>query len=264
VAVKNLNEEKIQNIVKTLSNDWAQKYQAANKRGPSAAESLLVNPSAGLSFLLENGFARAGGEQAGYGTFAVQALKEVEKDRGSYDKFIELDYAPNVLWERFVKSCNQEGVGINRKINEGVVKGFVKLASVSIHHNPFEQIGLNIVSNTVDAFLSLRNISGIGDKIASFITRDVITILDVEDKIAPEDHVLIQPIDRWIKGMASLFWPELRNRAPSWLVALKIVAKCREYGCSDARFNQGAWMYGSSEIQNTNRISEGMFSGLYV
>ncbi len=257
-----MNEEKVRSIVKSLSEGWAQKYQSAHERGPSAAKGLLTDPRAGLSFILANGFARAGGEQAGYGSFAVQALIEVEKVQGSYEKFIELDNAPKVLWGKFVQLCNQKGIGVNQKNNEGVVKGSVKLAQVSIHHNPFEHIGLNIVSNTVDTFLLLRNMPGIGDKIASFITRDVVTILDVENKIAPENQVLIQPVDRWIKGFAGLFWEELKGRAPSWLISLKIVAKCTEYGCSAARFNQGAWMFGSSVIEDTNQISEAVFAKL--
>lgn len=258
--MRKLNEEKVKNIIKTLSEDWAQKYQSENNRGPSAARVFLTNPRAGLSFILANGFARAGGEQAGYGSFAVQALEDVEKIQGSYEKFVQLGNAPEVVWSRFVQLCNQKGIGINQKNNEGVVKGSVKLAQKSIHHNPFEHIGINVVSNTVDTFLLLRNIPGIGDKIASFITRDIVTILDVENKIEPQNQVLIQPIDRWIKGFAGLFWEELKGRAPSWLVSLKIVAKCREYGCSAARFNQGAWMYGSSVIEDTNRISEAAFA----
>ena len=257
-----MNDEKVRSIVKSLSEEWAQKYQSAHERGSNAAKGLLSNPSAGLSFILANGFARAGGEQAGYASFAVKGLIEVEKVRGSYEKFIELDNAPEVLWGKFVQLCTQNGVGINQKINEGVVKGSVGIAQGSIHHNPFEQMGLTVVSNTVDTFLLLRNISGIGDKIASFITRDVVTILDVENKIAPENQVLIQPVDRWIKGFAGFFWEELKDRAPSWLISLKIVAKCKEYGCSAARFNQGAWMYGSSVIKDTNRISEAALAEL--
>jgi hypothetical protein len=255
-----LNEEKVQSIVKSLSEGWAQKYQSVHERGPGAAKVLLASPHAGLRFILENGFARAGGEQAGYGSFALQALIDVEKVHGSYEKFIELTNAPELLWNKFIQLCTQKRIGINQKINKGVVKGSVKLAQISIHHNPFEHLGLNVVSNTADTFLLLRNISGIGDKIASFIARDIVTILDVENEIAPENQFLIQPIDRWIKGFATLFWEELKGRAPPWLVSLKIVAKCKEYGCSAARFNQGAWMYGSSVIKDTNRISELAFA----
>lgn len=260
--MRKLNEEKVKSIVKKLSEGWAQKYQSENGRGPNAAKGLLTNPRAGLSFILANGFARAGGEQAGYGAFAVQALLEVEKTHESYGNFVQLDNAPEIVWNKFVQLCNQKGIGINQKNNEGVVKGSVKLAQKSVHHNPFEHLGLNVVSNTVDAFLLLRNISGIGDKIASFITRDIVTILDVENKIAPQNQILIQPIDRWIKGFAGLFWEELKGRSPPWLVSLQIVAKCTEYGCSAARFNQGAWMFGSSVIEDTNQISEAAFAKL--
>jgi len=251
-----LNEEKAKNIVEILSKDWAERYQSEHGRGPTAAKSLLHNAQAGLNFVLRNSFARAGGEQAGYGRIATQALGKSVRIIGAYDKFIQLTDAPEAVWSKFIQVCNQEGIGINQKINEGVVKGIMKLAQNSVHHNPFEHIGRRVVPNTVDAFLLLRNISGIGDKVASFITRDIVTILDVEDKVAAQNQILLQPIDRWIHGVAILLWKELEGRAPPWLIALKVVTKCKEYECSPARFNQGAWMYGSSVIKDTSRISD--------
>jgi hypothetical protein len=106
----------------------------------------------------------------------------------------------------------------------------------------------------------VRNIVGIGDKVASFIMRDIVTILNLEERIVSGHQILLQPVDRWIHGISSYVWNNLGERAPTWLIALTVVTKCREYGFSPARFNQGAWMYGSSIIVDTEKIPQGMSS----
>jgi len=251
-----IDEEK--RVFRILSNEWAQRYQVEHKRGPSAANQLRDNPQSGLGFLLENGFARAGGEQAGYGSIAGQALEESVRENESYDNLLQQADAPEIVWNQFTRICNQKGIGINQKINRGVVNGLVKLAQNSIDLNPFKHLGVAVITNPVDAFLQLRRIKGIGDKITSFFLRDIVTVLDIEREISPECNILFQPIDRWIQGMSKCLWPELENRAPPWLVAWKIVIKCKEYSCSSLRFNQGAWKYGSSQIVDTEKIPEGM------
>jgi hypothetical protein len=252
------DEETRKKIVKILCEEWAERYQQKHGRGPTAANLLLKSPQAGLRFVLTNGFARAGGEQAGYGDIAAQALDSSIVANGDYDKLIQLNDAPEILWSNFVQICNEKQVGINAKINEGVVKGLVKLAQNSVNLNPFEHLGSQVAEDTVGTFMLLRNILGIGDKVASFITRDIVTILGLEERIVSGHQILLQPVDRWIHGISSSLWNNLGERAPAWLTALTVVTKCREYGFSPARFNQGAWMYGSSIIVNTERIPQGM------
>lgn len=252
------DEEQKRNIVKTLCEEWAERYQQEHKRGPSAAELLLNSPQAGMNFVLRNGFARAGGEQAGYGDIAVQSLNDSIMVCNSYQKLMQLENASEIVWARFVQICAEKRIGNNQMINEGVVKGTVKLAQKSAHFNPFEQLGSTVVADTIGTFMLLRNIHGIGDKVASFIMRDIVTILDVENKIVVQNQILLQPIDRWIQGMAAFIWNDLGHRTPFWLTALRVVTKCREYGFSPARFNQGAWKYGSSTIVETQRIPKGI------
>lgn len=249
------NERK---IIEILSEEWAKQYQNEYRKGPSARRKLLSDPLEGLKFLLENAFARAGGEQAGYGTIAVKALERAIRTHGTYVKFMRLNNPGDIVWSEFKQICEKRGYGINRRLNEGVVKGLVKLAKIakSLNFNPFKYLASKIESDTLSAFLILRNIRGIGDKIASFILRDMVTILDIEEKIDSQYQILLQPIDRWVHGIAIYLWSDLRGRAPSWAIALKIVTKCKEYGRSPARFNQGAWMYGSAVIKNTKKIPQ--------
>jgi hypothetical protein len=252
------DEETREKIVKIFCMEWAERYQQKHNRGPAAAKLLLNDPRAGLKFVLANGFARAGGEQAGYGDIASQALDDSIVANSDYDKFMRLNNAPEIVWNSFVQICNEKQVGINAKINEGVVKGLVKLAQNSVSLNPFEHLGLKVVEDTIGTFMLLRNILGIGDKVASFITRDIVTILSLEERIVSGHLILLQPVDRWIYGISSYIWNTPGERIPTWLVALIAVTKCREYGLSPARFNQGAWMYGSSIIVDTEKIPHGM------
>jgi hypothetical protein len=253
-----LNEERRKRIVNVLSGEWAECYQRENRRRHGSAESLLRNPRSGLVFVLGNAFARAGGEQAGYGDIAVQALDRSVIANGDYNKLMRLNDAPEIAWSSFVRICNEKQVGTNSKINKGVVKGLVKLAQNSVNLNPFEHLSSKMVEDTVGAFMLLRDIHGIGDKVASFITRDIVSILDLEERIVAKHQILLQPVDMWIHGISSSLWNNLGERAPTWLIALTVVTKCREYGFSPVRFNQGAWMYGSSRIVDTKKISEGI------
>jgi hypothetical protein len=252
------DEETRKKVVKILCEEWAEQYQQKHSRGSAAAKLVLNDPRAGLKFVLTNGFARAGGEQAGYGDMAAQALDSSIIANGDYDKLMRLNDAPEIVWNNFLQICDNKHVGVNAKVNEGVVKGLVRLAQNSVNLNPFEHLGSKVVKDTLGTFMLLRNILGIGDKVASFITRDIVTILSLEERIVSEYQILLQPVDRWIHGISSSLWNNLGQRAPTWLIALTVVTKCREYRFSPARFNQGAWMYGSSIIVDTKKIPQGM------
>jgi hypothetical protein len=249
-----INELQQRRIIVRLSTEWAIKYKMENSRGPDAAKALTNNPIEGLAFFLENSFARAGGEQAGYGNIAKKALYLMAKN-GGYISLMEKTEAANLLWDEFREICHNQGIGENKKLNELVVKGLAKLAQESSDFNPFKELSNKLPSDTIDAFLLLRSIHGIGDKIAAFILRDIVSIQNIEDKIKNEDLILVQPIDRWVNGIAQYIWGYLPDRTPNWLVASKIISQCQKYGCRPTSFNQGAWKYGSSQIVDTNRIT---------
>ncbi len=245
-------------VVIKLSTEWSLKYKQEHNRGPEAAKDLLNDPVKGLAFFLENSFARAGGEQAGYGIIASKALYSCIIDESSYEALMKQDNACDLVWKSFVLICNEKGFKKNDKLNEPVVKGLVKLAQKSSYLNPFKELSSKIPENMIEAFFLLRNIYGIGDKIASFNLRDVVSIMNMENKIKPQDQILIQPVDRWVNGIAGYIWGYLPERTPYWLVAYKIISECEKYGCLPTSFNQGAWKYGSSVIVDTKRITEVM------
>jgi len=235
---------------------WADYYQKEHKRTPKWLPLLLENPQRGLEFFLHNGFARAGGEQAGYGNIAVKALGNCVSSTGSYQALIEKDNAPEIVWVEFEKICEKQGKGVNKRVNEGVIKGLIKLSKESFqyNYNPFRYMINKIESSMTDAFLTLRNIKGIGDKIASFLLRDIVCILDAEMKIPLKHRIFLQPIDRWIKGIAKYLWKDINERTPDWVIAQRIVDKCEEFEISGVRFNQGAWQYCVTEVKKMKNL----------
>jgi integrase len=70
-----VNQNHQQRIMEKLAGEWASIYQKEHKKAPRIAPSLVRNPQKGLEYFLGDGFARAGGEQAGYGKIAVEVLR---------------------------------------------------------------------------------------------------------------------------------------------------------------------------------------------
>ncbi|NWF87041.1 hypothetical protein HXY32_04450 [Candidatus Bathyarchaeota archaeon] len=252
----NLTEQKY--IMELFAGNWAEKYQKEHYRTPQEAPSLLGTAQKGLEYFLRNGFARAGGEQAGYGDIAIKALNNCVKSMGSYAIFMIKEDSPEILWFEFEGLCKKQGKGANKRVNEGVIKGFIKLAKESFqnNYNPFSYVANKIHSSMTDAFLTLRNIKGIGDKISAFLLRDIVCILDIEAKVRFEHRIFLQPIDRWIKEAAICLWEDLGERTPNWVIALRIIDKCNDFGVSGVRFNQGAWQYGVTEVKDVGKLRD--------
>jgi len=76
--------------------------------------------------------------------------------------------------------------------------GLVELAKMSYEEsaNLLLFFRSKIEKYVPDAFILLRKIKGIGDKIAAFILRDVVTVLSLEEKIPRQHQVFLQPVDR--------------------------------------------------------------------
>lgn len=244
-------------LMEWFARKWATIYQKEHNKNPSVAPLLLDNAQVGLEYFLRDGFARAGGEQAGYGDIAVGAFRNCLYSIGNYKTFIQKENSPEMVWKEFERLCKMQGIGVNKKLNEGVIKGLITLGKESLNndYNPFGYITQKIQNSMTDAFLALRNIKGIADKVASFLLRDMVSILDFEAKVPHEHGIFIQPVDRWVKETAICLWEDLGGeRTPDWVIALRIVNKCNEFHVSGVRFNQGAWKYGTSEVINVKEL----------
>ncbi len=211
-----------------------------------------------IRFLLRyHAFARAGGEQAGYGSIAHTAFKELDLTNGE-------EIPPAELWNEFRRRCEHEGIGVNEPLNKGVVTGLAKLA------NRRGNIFL-WVRNEVDAtgelrpvFLEVEDITGIGRKIATFILRDIVWFWDIEDRVEPHDRKYLHPIDRWVSRVALNLWPELEGLGRSE-IAQNLGQECTDHGISNAEFNQGAWYLGARALDgDEDRLEAALQRGVEI
>lgn len=239
-------------ILEILAVKWAEKYQKKFKRGTSRQEALESDPRNGMEYLLGNCFARAGGEQAGYSEIALNALQTCIGTAGSYSNFIRRSDAPDALWNQFKNFCEEQGTGVNEKNNKGVVIGIARLAQNSENNNPILYMKDCAANSLLEkAFITLTSMKGIGDKIASFLLRDVVCIFDLEKEVPSKDLIFLQPVDVWIRRIACHLWNDLNEDMTSdWVIARRIIQKCEEHDVSSLRFNQGAWYYGAYLIRD--------------
>lgn len=266
-------EDDVKKIIEYLSEEMSREYieediiQVRNEK----KDVLLSDPVMGLRFFLWRAFAKAGGEQAGYGDIAVETLDNIVNEYGGLDKFLMEKDAPETFWNQFVKTTIEK---YNINVNENDrprLKKLIRLAQESreFDYNLFKRISSMVEEgNLLGAFILLR----IGDKVTSFILRDMVVVLgiegEIERKVPLEYQVFLQPIDRWVWRIAIHLIKEFETieelisrqkeedliNSLRWIVAYKIIEKCKKYGHSPLRFNQGAWKYGSSYIKCEDRI----------
>lgn len=255
------NEKK---IIAELAGRWADKYQDDHLRKREFFKEILMNnPLKGCGYFLHHSFARAGAERARYGEKAANALENVSKQKGYPDLMKRRD-ASEIVWNEFEALCKADNKEPNPNGNEGVIEGIISLAQQSEDSNPFKHLSNMMTGQFLEAYAKLWTIRGIGKKIAAMLLRDMVTILGMDDKSLPlHNQVFLQPIDRWVKEISLVVFfdgwklPDVEEVTKhDWLIASVIVERCLTHGYSPARFNQGAWKYGSSEIKNVNKTPD--------
>lgn len=209
-----------------------------------------------LSFLLRyHAFARAGGEQAGYGNIAFSSIDALPLD--------EQGRIPgNELWGEFRDRCERRGIGVNERVNKGVIVGLSDLATRE--GNPFLWMEKEVESSgrLSPVYEELLDIKGIGRKIATFIIRDVIWFLGLEDDVVSEDLKFLQPIDRWVRRVGEQMIPGLTGMNRD-AIATRLALECESRGISNAEFNQGAWYISRIEFGGElERLEAELQSGL--
>jgi hypothetical protein len=243
-------------FLESLDRIWASSYQDEYERSPLFQSRYSDDPQTGLEFFLQNSFERAGGGKAGYNKLAIQELRACVNDAGGYQNFIQSASPQDEVWRRFQDGCTGSPVGLNQSLNEGVVKGLVILAkeSEADDFNPFVRISnLANATSILGAWAILRAIKGIGDKIASFVIRDVVSIMGLEGSVSKEERVFLQPVDIWIRRTTQIIW-RLDGRMPDWVLAIKTVSELDKLGLSGVRFNQGAWHYGNEKVRRLENL----------
>jgi hypothetical protein len=201
-----------------------------------------------LSFFLRyHAFARAGGEQAGYGSIAYSAFDSLGLDNDE-------EVPPTTLWDAFVSGCEDEGKGVNERLNRGVVTGLANLANRRGNLFVWVRDEVQATGELRPVYLELNDITGIGRKIATFMLRDIVWFWDLEAQVANHDREYLHPIDRWVRRVAVLLWPEL-DGADRAAIAQHLAQECDAHDISNAEFNQGAWYLGARELNgNETRL----------
>lgn len=93
-----------------------------------------------------------------------------------------------------------------------------------------------------DLYRRLDGIRQVGQKVASFYLRDLITCYHL--KVSEDDYSLVQPLDTWVLKVATALGV-CGDRDDSTIAIEKILQVCKQFGVDPKRFNSGAWYLGA-------------------
>lgn len=128
-------------------------------------------------------------------------------------------------------------------------------------HSKAKGTVLNIAAHTTERIESsdirgiyreLDELRQVGPKITSLFLRDLVTIMRLQKHLNKTDYELLQPVDTWVKKIAT----KLNIQSDNLSVAL--VDACRQAKVDPIQFNEGAWYLGSHSfdllLENLERI----------
>jgi len=220
----------------------------------------LTDPRLCLGFFYRHfAFARAGGETAGYSDICLEIIRELPS-RTQFESAVISPRFPRSLWRKFRQKCQSQNIGVNEKVNRKAVEGLAFLAGNCMKRN--QSIAETIVEiampgNFDQAYILLRTKGGLGLKISAFSLRDLVWIWDLEASAGPEQRIFVQPVDTWIWQIAGHLWPELdHDRIDEFIVAHRLAIECFKLEVSSVEFNQGAWLFGSQEVGDSDELGD--------
>jgi hypothetical protein len=170
------------------------------------------------------------------------------------------DLDPMSIWREFCKEFG--GKGVNPKVNPLAPKGTefkhkgathrtVGLSVIELDRTLEKPLASWVVDNLADAPQTvhdrLREISGVGGKIASFFMRDVACRFNVFP-VRTEDRHLLQPVDIWVERAATCLG------APAGRAADFLTACSGTDGNRPERVNQGIWFFGAEVLGSEERL----------
>jgi len=113
-------------------------------------------------------------------------------------------------------------------------------------------------------FKHLKEIKGVGSKIASLYLRDMLVLYDDSlpsnkkflDKLSDKQILLVYPIDTWVNKISKKLLDEKGNKT---IIAEKLIEECRKLGVSPIYVNHGIWYLGARSqeflLANLDKIS---------
>ena len=148
---------------------------------------------------------------------------------------------------------------LKEKLCERIGKGKVgKGADVSHVIDSFEFLRENISDRnvfkyTVDevkagrvmqVYEELDRIRQVGDKVACFYLRDVVSLFELEACVPKEHRGLLLPIDTWVRKFAKAYLVKDDEDVSDDEIKQKMLKVCDDYGVSPAKLDQGIWYAG--------------------
>lgn len=168
------------------------------------------------------------------------------------------DEDAQAAWVQFTQLLSGRAA-LNAKNNPMASQGFAaKLSVIELGRHAVEVHGCSIIAHirselkegrTSSVHKWLKTVNGVGDKIASFLLRDVELAYQLH---AAVDRHLLQPIDVWVQRCTSLCLGERGN------VARAIVEASALEGVSDTRVNAGMWYFGARVAQTEYRLHQAL------
>jgi len=95
-------------------------------------------------------------------------------------------------------------------------------------------------------YLRLNKIRQVGQKVASFYLRDLISCYKL--KVSEDDYFSVQPLDTWVLQVAKALGVCSDNDSTADAVQ-KILQACRQFGVDPKRINSGAWYLGANSFK---------------
>lgn len=204
-------------------------------------------------------FSRRGKDRHELAQIALEALDRT-CGPDDFEQFLAEPDA-SLLWKNFEAVCEDCSRKPMPQLNMGVVAGICELAQEIYRIDNVGSIagwilkGILQTDRVEPQFLRVVDIRGVGPKIASTLMRDVVYIFSVERQVDRLDRIYIQPIDKWIRLLASYTVPEPNpSEMADWILAGKITKYARLAGVSGIRFNFGATYFGLKEVKMPENI----------
>lgn len=92
-------------------------------------------------------------------------------------------------------------------------------------------------------YKELDDIFMIGDKIASFYLRDVVSLFELDSYVLDDELIYLQPIDTWVKKVSQEIG--ITEQKDPKKIRHDIVNRCLEAKVNPQEFNMGAWLLGT-------------------
>lgn len=269
-------DPRVVGLIRTLAGEYADKYASEYVLGhlgkllsvaepdrDSIANSLEDPINSLVAYFGHYAFARRGKDREALAKLSVAALKQVVSQLGARSILGAEHGQP--LWEEFARQCEQKGRKIHELQDRGPVQGVLELAQEIERISPGDSIATWVEDTVLTTgqlepiYARIVDIRGVGPKNASTFLRDICWIFDIEKDIIPQDRLVVQPIDRWMRQIVPYVVPEQDLKDPAdWVIAGKVSKYVRRAGVSEIAFNMGVTYFGQSVARSPERLASAL------